>query len=224
MIVHEPAFTEAREAEDFPAADPITTEDIGHHDNVEDDVVLPQIENQLVSSPVLTNNELISIGCPLTPIAQDASWADHPQHQDTPSAPQPQDDDDFEAQPTPSPQASPAFRRLRKVSRPQVPPTVHVSESEAKTAEDIPAASADEEEEPRVEVERVATTPATDQVILEENVIAPVPPVIEETEVENTKATTKNTTDANDVVMAEANVAPTVNTMHEATDAPTTNV
>ena len=78
MIVHEPASTEAPEAEDIPAVDPTAAEDIGHHDNVEDDEVLPQIDHQLVSSPVLTHSELISIGRPLTPTAQDASWADHP--------------------------------------------------------------------------------------------------------------------------------------------------
>ena len=73
MIVHEPASTEAYEAEDTPAVDPIAAEDIGHHDNVEDDEVLPQIEHKVVSSPVLTNSEIISIGRPLMPIAQDAS-------------------------------------------------------------------------------------------------------------------------------------------------------
>ena len=41
MIVHEPASTEAYEAKDIPAVDPIAAEDIGHHDNVEDDEVLP---------------------------------------------------------------------------------------------------------------------------------------------------------------------------------------
>ena len=82
LTVHEPAFTGAHEAEDILAADPIAAEDIGHHDHVEDDVVLPQIEHQQVSSPVLTHSELISIGRPLTPIAQDASWADHPQEQE----------------------------------------------------------------------------------------------------------------------------------------------
>ena len=41
LTIHEPAFTEAHEAEDFPAADPIAAEDIGHHDHVEDDAVLP---------------------------------------------------------------------------------------------------------------------------------------------------------------------------------------
>ena len=41
LIVHEPASTEAPEAEDIPAADPIAAEDIGHHDHVEDDAVLP---------------------------------------------------------------------------------------------------------------------------------------------------------------------------------------
>ena len=78
---------------------------------------------------MLTHSELISIGCPLTPIAQDASWADHPQAQE---------EEDFEAQPTPTTQASPALRGIRKGPRPPV------SESEAKVAEDIPAASADE--------------------------------------------------------------------------------
>ena len=107
------------------------------------------------SSPVLTNNKCISIGRPLTPIAQDDSWADHPQ--DTPATPPTQvtssvlEDEDFEAQPTPSPQASPAFRRLRKGPRPQVvtpsvpegeeqqsvpeaTPTVNLLEYEAKAA------------------------------------------------------------------------------------------
>src|SRR3954463_5494696 len=79
MIVHEPASTEVPEAEDIPAVDPTAAEDIGHHDNVEDDEVLPQIEHNVVSSPVLTNSKLISIGRPLTPIAQDDSWANHPQ-------------------------------------------------------------------------------------------------------------------------------------------------
>ena len=69
MIVHEPASKEAYEAKDIPTVDPIAAEDIGHHDNVEDDEVLPQIEHQLVSSHVLTHNELISIGRPLAPTA-----------------------------------------------------------------------------------------------------------------------------------------------------------
>ena len=128
MIVHEPASPEAPEAEDNPAVDPTAPEDIGPHDNVEDDEVLPQIEQNLVSSPVLTNSELISIGRPLTPIAQDDSWADHPQdsprQEESPSTPPPQvttpvlEDNDFVAQPTPSSQASPVFRRLRKGPRP----------------------------------------------------------------------------------------------------------
>ena len=54
LTIHEPASTEAHEAEDFPAADPIVVEDIGHHDHVEDDAVLPQLEHQQVSLPVLT--------------------------------------------------------------------------------------------------------------------------------------------------------------------------
>ena len=66
MIVYEPASTKAREAQEVPVIDLIATEDIGPQDNVEDDEVLPQIEHNVVSSPVLTNNELISIGRPLT--------------------------------------------------------------------------------------------------------------------------------------------------------------
>ena len=129
MIVHEPASTEAHEAEEIPAIDPIAAEDIGHHDNVEDDEVLPQIEHNLVSSPILTNNKVISIGRPLTPIAQDASWADRPQQQDSPSTPQQQQAtpapsvqvEEDEGLPTPSPKASPILQRLRKGPRPQVP-------------------------------------------------------------------------------------------------------
>ena len=83
-------FLEATPTVNVSVSEAQAAEDIGHHDNVEDDDVLPQIEHNLVSSPVLTNNELISIGRPLTPIAQDASWADHPQQQDSPSTPQPQ--------------------------------------------------------------------------------------------------------------------------------------
>ena len=52
LTIHEPAFIEAHEAEDFPAADPIAAEDIGQHDHVEDGAVLPQLEN----------SELIRIG------------------------------------------------------------------------------------------------------------------------------------------------------------------
>ena len=44
MVIHEPASTKAHDAEDNPAVDPTATEDIGPHDNVEDDEVLPQIE------------------------------------------------------------------------------------------------------------------------------------------------------------------------------------
>ena len=163
MIVHESASTEAYEVEDIPAVDPIAAEDIGHHDNVDDDEVLPQIEYNVVSSPVLTNSEIISIGRPLTPIAQDASWDDRPQQQDSPSTPQQQqttpsvqveEDEDL---PTPSPKASPILQSLRKGPRPQAPlpsvpegevhhqpvarqvfseatPTVNVSVSEAKAA------------------------------------------------------------------------------------------
>ena len=193
LTVHEPASIEAPEAEDIPAADPIAAEDIGHHDNVEDDAVLPQFEN----------SELISIGRPLTPIAQDASWADRPQ-----------EEEDFEAQPTATPQASPALRRLRKGPRPQV------SASEAKNAKDIPAASADEEEVPQV-----ATPLSHQEAVLEENVIVSDPPA-RQVEVENLAAATTNTTEATDVVMAEANVEPSPTKAPEVSEAtdPATSV
>ena len=130
--------------------------------------------------PAPTSSELISIGHPLTPIVQDDSWADRPQHDtpihdETPRTPPPQvttpvlDDDNYMVQTTPSPQASPALRRLRKGPRPQVTissipegvvhqssvarqvfpeaiPSNTAQESEAKEAEDIPAASAEERE------------------------------------------------------------------------------
>ena len=44
----------------------------------------------------------------------------------------------------------------------------------------------------------------------------PDPPVIEDTEVENTEAATNNDTEAIDIVMAEDNVAPEANVMPEA--------
>ena len=102
---------------------------------------------------------------------------------------------------------------------------MHVSESEAKMAEDIPAASADEEEEPRVEVERVATPLSHQDVVLEENVSDPP---ASEVEVNNPEAATNINTEANDVVMAEANVAPEANAVPEvhapeATAAPEAN-
>ena len=61
---------------------------------------------------------------------------------------------------------------------PEATPIANVSESEAKAVEDIPAASADENQGEREE-ERVATPPASDQIILEENVIVPDPAVLE---------------------------------------------
>ena len=114
LVIHEPATIEAPEDEEVPAVDPTTAEDIGHEDNVEDDEVLPQLEHQVVSSPVLTNNKLINIGRPLTPITQDDLWADRPQqdtpiHEDTPRTPTPQvttpvlEDDSYMVQTTPSP-------------------------------------------------------------------------------------------------------------------------
>ena len=114
----------------------------------------------------------------------------------------------------------PEGEERQSVSRevfPEASSTANIPESEAKTAEDIPAASADKAEEPRVEVERVATPPSHQDVVLEENVSDPPAP---EVEVNNTEAATNVNTEANDVVMAEANVALEVNTVPEATAAP----
>ena len=140
MIVHESASTEAPEARENPAVDPITAEDIGPQDNVEDDEVLSQIECPTVSSPVLTNNKLISIGRPLMPISQDATWVDRPQpatpSQDSPSTPCPSPaqvtsslvNDDNYMEITPSPKASPVFQRLRKGLKPSVSMTTITEE------------------------------------------------------------------------------------------------
>ena len=70
---------------------------------------------------------------------------------------------------------------------PDATPTVNVSEFEAKAAEDIPAASADDQEEPSIEEERVATPPTNPEVVLEENVSDPPATRVE---VDNTEATT----------------------------------
>ena len=87
---------------------------------------------------------------------------------------------------------------------PDATPTVNVSESKAKAAEDIPAASADDTQEE----ERVPTPPTTEEAVLEENVSVPDPPA-HQVEVENLEAATTNTNEATDTVMAEANVEPT---------------
>ena len=91
-----------------------------------------------------------------------------------------EEEEDFEAQPTPTPQVSSAFRRLRKGPRPQV------------SAEDIPAASAAEEEVPQ------DPTPLFHQeAVLQENVPEFVPPTTQ-VAAENEAATTHT----------EANVEP----------------
>lgn len=77
------------------------------------------------------SSELISIGRPLTPVAQDDLWVEQQQQDtrmqdETPRTPPAQattsvlDDDNYMEQTTPSPKASQAFRRLRKGLRPQV--------------------------------------------------------------------------------------------------------
>ena len=149
MIVHEPASTEAPEAEDIPAADPIAAEDIGHHDNVEDDAVLPQFEN----------SELISIGRPLTPIAHDASWADRPQ-----------EEEDFEAQPTPTTQASPALRRLRKGPRPQVSAEDNPAASAAE--DEVPQVATPLSHQEAVLKENVLVTDPPARQVEDENLVA----------------------------------------------------
>ena len=55
---------------------------------------------------------------------------------------------------------------------------MNISEFEAKAAEDIPAASADDQKEPRVEEEHVATPPTNPEVVLEENVSDPPAPEV----------------------------------------------
>ena len=95
-------------------------------------------------------------------------------------------------------------------------PSTTVQASEAKAAEDIPTASAEEE----IREEREATPPVIDQVILEENLIVPDPPVIDQMDVENNEAATNNATEANDPVMAEDNVEPEPNVNAEATVKP----
>ena len=95
-------------------------------------------------------------------------------------------------------------------------PTVNVSESEAKAVEDIPATSADEENEEERREERVATPPPTEPVILEENESVPNHPVIDQTEVETTGASTNTNAEANDTIMAEDHVDPEDNMASEA--------
>ena len=51
LVIHEPAFTEAPETEEVPAVDPITAEDIGSEDNV-DDIQRPVVLGFAISVPV----------------------------------------------------------------------------------------------------------------------------------------------------------------------------
>ena len=75
---------------------------------------------------------------------------------------------------------------------PDATPTMNVSESEAKAAEDILAALADDTREE----ERVPTPSITKEAVLEENVSMPNPPA-HQVEVENLEAATTNTNEAN---------------------------
>ena len=72
---------------------------------------------------------------------------------------------------------------------------------------------------------RVPTPPVIEEVVPEVNVPVPDPPVRQE-EVENGEATTANANEANDVVMADANVEPAPTSVPEAnvaTEPETTN-
>ena len=61
--------------------------------------------------------------------------------------------------------------------------------------------------------------PIPEEAVLEVNVSVPDPPA-QQVEVENVEAATTNTSEANDVVMAETNVEPAPTNVHEANDAP----
>ena len=94
---------------------------------------------------------------------------------------------------------SSAFRRLRKGPRPQV------------SAEDIPAASAAEEEVPQVPLSH-------QEAVLKENVLVTDPPA-RQVEVENLEAATTNTNEATDAGMAKANVEPPLTQAPEVSEA-----
>ena len=203
-------------------------------------------QHNVVSLPVLTNSELNSIGRPLTPIAQDASWADRPQEQDSPSTPQQQqqatppvqeEDEDFEAQPTPSRKALPALRRLRKGPRPQAPlssvpegevhhqPVARQVFSKATPAVNVSTSKAPAaEDNPAASAdderqeERVSTPPMHEEVVHDVNVSVPDPPA-PQVEVENPEAATTNASEADDIVMTEASVEPAPTNVPEANDA-----
>nr|XP_020159594.1 uncharacterized protein LOC109744859 [Aegilops tauschii subsp. strangulata] len=102
---------------------------------------------------------------------------------------------------------------------PEVIPSESAHESEAKTAEDILVASADEEREE----ERDVIPLASDPVVQEEGVIVPDPHVHEAMEVEANEAATTNTTKANDTVMVDDNVEPEVNAATAENAQPTTS-
>ena len=96
---------------------------------------------------------------------------------------------------------------------------MNVSESEAKAAEDLPPATADDTREE----EHAPTPPITEEVVPKVNVPVPDPPA-HRVEVENLEAATTNTNEANDVVMAEVNVEPAPTNVPEANDAPAPQV
>ena len=87
---------------------------------------------------------------------------------------------------------------------------MNVSVSEAQAAEDNPATSAiDEHQE-----DRVSTPPIPEEAVPKVNMPVPDPPA-QQVEVENVEAATTHTNEANDVVMAEANVEPAPSNMPE---------
>jgi hypothetical protein len=72
------------QSEEIPVVDNIAAEDIGHEDNVPDttDAVLPQATTPVVSSPVRTDSEYVSIVEPATPVIEDDYWQE--EHPNTP--------------------------------------------------------------------------------------------------------------------------------------------
>jgi hypothetical protein len=74
----------ASQSEDIPAVEINTAEDIGTEANgtAPDDAVLPQAPTPMVSSPVRTDSEYVSIGDPATPVIEDDYWQE--EHPNTP--------------------------------------------------------------------------------------------------------------------------------------------
>jgi hypothetical protein len=80
-LVVQPAATQNEEITDV---DNITAKHIAHEDNVPEpaDAVLPQITEPMVSSPVHTDSEYVSIGDLAMPLTEDDYWQE--EHPNTP--------------------------------------------------------------------------------------------------------------------------------------------